>query len=107
MSEAFKSRSVSQLGELSPQTGKHMAIISTGIGSKETAAIDIGVEGSVMSQTFIMPEGSTSLSFSYDFVSEEPLEYVGTEFNDSFAVRLRCGDEDISNKTYESINTST
>ena len=41
-----------------------------------------------MSQMVKIPEDKTSLVFSYDFVSEEPSEFVGTIYNDTFAVQI-------------------
>jgi len=92
-------RIISQLGPLSPQEGVYMNIISTGLGS-------INDSDSFVEQTFCIPAGVTTLSFDYNVVSEEPMEFVGTEFDDQFEATLTTssGTTTIAN---ESINTSS
>ena len=101
-------RSITQLGEVKPQgfPNFRMAVLTTGIGAKSTATIGVGTEGSKMSQKFIVPNDVTTLSFDYNFISEEPMEYVGTKYNDSFGIQLHRGNSVVVEKIYESINTS-
>lgn len=82
-----------------------MAILTTGIGSAEEEYL-AGTEGSILSQTFRIPENATHLSFSYNVVSEEPLEYVGSQYNDTFAVKMRVGTNTYTFAT-EDVNSST
>lgn len=97
-------RVLTKLGELIPVHQKRMAILTTGIGSAEQAYLE-GTEGSVLSQAFKMPKNATTLTFSYDMVSEEPLEYVGTKYDDTFVVRLITANETIEIAT-NTINTA-
>ena len=101
-------RTITHLGTILPETSviSRMAIISSGIGSKSTATLDDGTEGSKMYQTFIVPSGASTLSFRYNFVSEEPMEYVGSVYNDAFVVQLIQDNQPFYNHMYESINTS-
>jgi hypothetical protein len=102
-------RVLSKLGNINTigEANERMAVITTGIGSRTTGYLERGTEGSVLSQQFIVPENALSLSFDYDFVSEEPLEYVGNMYNDSFELQLRYGTNVVFEKTYESINSSS
>lgn len=94
-------RAVTQLGPLSAPQGQEMAFISTGSSS------------SSISQRFFVPANAQNLTFSYDVVSEEPMEYVGTEFDDQFDVLLNpvpTSSNPSPNQTtvaIETINTST
>ncbi len=98
-------RVLTKLGPLGPTDQKRMAILTTGIGSAEEKYLD-GTEGSVLTQTFKMPANAKTLTFSYDMVSEEPHEYVGSQYDDTFIVRLvtASGTYEITKK---SINTAT
>lgn len=80
-------RVINKLGSIVPYNNQKMAILTTGIGSAENDYL-AGTEGSVLSQAVKIPENTKSLAFSYDFVSEEPMEYVGSSFNDTFAVQI-------------------
>lgn len=75
------SRVINRLASLTPQDGKRMAIISTGLGSVNNSK-------SAIAQTICIAEGNLVLSFIYDFVSEEPLEYVGSRFDDNFTMTV-------------------
>ena len=97
-------RILSKLGSLIPQSNNKMAILTTGIGSAEDEYI-AGTEGSVLSQKFRIPENVTTLSFVYDVVSEEPYEYVGSSFNDTFIVKFNVN-SDTYIVAFEDINTS-
>lgn len=80
-------RILTKLGPVGPTDQARMAILTTGIGSAEEKYLD-GTEGSVLSQTFKMPPDAETLTFTYNMVSEEPHEYVGTQYDDTFVVRL-------------------
>lgn len=69
-------RAVTSLGPLSAFQGEDMAFISTASSS------------SSISQKFFVPANAKNLNFSYNLVSEEPSEYVGTMFDDQFDVLL-------------------
>lgn len=86
-SQVGDTRVINKLGDLVPHSNQRMAILTTGIGSAEKDYLS-GTEGSVLSQMVKIPEDKTSLVFSYDFVSEEPSEFVGTIYNDTFAVQI-------------------
>lgn len=96
--EAGDVRVIPYLGPLSPPEGVYMSIISTGLGS-------ILDSDSYIEQTFCIPAGATTLSFDYNVVSEEPMEWVGTQYDDQFQVSLvtQNGTTVIA---YESINSS-
>ena len=99
-------RIISKLGDLQPLDGSRMALLTTGIGSKEQAYLE-GTEGSILSQKFIVPQNATTLTFRYDVISEEPMEFVNSQFDDKFLVEIRdqSGDS-LDNRTVETINTS-
>ena len=80
-------RVVTKLGDILPIRGNNMSIITTGIGSLEDEYIKENDESSIYQQ-FYIPEGSNKLSFYYNVISEEPMEYVETEFDDYFYISL-------------------
>ncbi|MBR3553366.1 MAG: choice-of-anchor L domain-containing protein [Clostridia bacterium] len=80
-------RVIAKLGDLQPQSGSRMAIITTGIGSGESVYLE-GTEGSILQQSFKVDASNKKLSFRYDVVSEEPTEYVGTKYDDTFVAEL-------------------
>ena len=91
-------RVIPYLGPLSPLEGVYMSIISTGLGS-------IYDSDSYIEQTFCIPAGATTLSLDYNVVSEEPMEWVGTIYDDQFQASLVTQDG-TTVIAYESINTS-
>ena len=93
-------RVISKLAELKPQDGSYMSIISTGLGANNDA-------NSYIQQRFTVPSNITKLKFSYDVVSEEPMEYVGSSFDDKFEVHLIDEEGNDNLITEESINAST
>ena len=100
-------RIVNHLGPIDPAHGSKVAILTTGVGSGENAYISGGTEGSYLSQTFKIPECAETLSFYYDFVSEEPMEYVGSQYDDRFyATIYDVNDVEVLSAAYESVNTS-
>jgi hypothetical protein len=75
-----------ELDSLSPTEGLAMAGISTG-------GVFGGVAASQTSSTLTsgpisVPNGATTLTFNYDFISSEFDEYVGTKFDDNFTVSV-------------------
>lgn len=101
-------RTLTKLGSVKPygDESNRMAVITTGIGSQENIAFEGGTEGSKISQTFKVPEDASKIIFNYDFISEEPMEFVGGEFDDSFAIQVTRNGTTYYSHTYESINTS-
>ena len=83
-------RVVKKLGALLPSSNSNMAILTTGIGSAEEDYL-AGTEGSVLSQVVKIPANISALKFSYDFVSEEPMEFVGSKYDDTFVVQIVSG----------------
>ncbi len=67
---------INTLGPLLAPQGEEMAFISTASSS------------SSISQRFFVPANAKDLTFTYDLVSEEAMEYVRTRFNDQFDVLL-------------------
>jgi hypothetical protein len=91
-------RIISQLGYLDPTGGNYMGIISTGLGfTTQTGNI---------SQSFKVPANASKLSFKWNFLSEEFLEYIGSSFQDKFQLVLindETGEEVLMNKTIDII----
>ena len=77
-------RVIPQLGPITPQEGDYMAIISTGLGFTTSSG--------AIRQTFCIPEGTTTLTFKYNFLSEEFLEWCGSQYQDYFDVTLETPD---------------
>jgi hypothetical protein len=67
--------------QLLPREGKFMAIVSTGLGA-------VNESNSSITQTFTVPANAKSLTYKYNFVSEEPMEYVNTKYNDQFEISV-------------------
>jgi uncharacterized repeat protein (TIGR01451 family) len=89
----------SPVGFLSSTDGETFVIMSTGIaantpGSPEHfESTDFGSGGTAadtvyLTLRFLVPDGATTLSFDFRFMSEEYPEYVGTQFNDFFYAYL-------------------
>lgn len=92
-------RVINSLGPLQPPSAKYMAIVSTGLGSVNDSI-------SSLTQTFRVPTWAKTLTFKYNVVSEEPMEYVGTIFDDQATVDI-TGESGSTLLAAESINTST
>jgi hypothetical protein len=73
-------RILSQLGSTLPTGGSFTGIISTGLGYTTTS-------GSITQEACLV-DSVTTLSFNWNFFSEEFLEYCGSQFDDSFSVAL-------------------
>jgi hypothetical protein len=95
---AGDTRVINSLGPLQPPSGKYMAIVSTGLGSVSDSL-------SSLEQKFRIPVWATTITFRYNVVSEEPMEYVGSIFDDQATVEI-TGDAGTSSLAYESVNTS-
>lgn len=93
-------RVISKLGPLVPPHGNYMVIISTGLGS-------VNSSNSSIEQFITFPEGAKTLSFTYNVVSEEPMEWVGSMFDDKFEATFTTEDGQTIVLAKESINTST
>lgn len=99
-------RVLNKLAEFGPQHGTKIAILTTGIGSTENSYIQ-GTEGSVLIQSFRVLEGATSLSLSYNVISEEPSEYVGSQYDDKVVIEILDAEGNVVVQlAYESVNTS-
>lgn len=97
-------RILGMVGEVKAHQSR-MAFISTGIGASENAVLG-GTQGSSMKQKFYN-RNSTKVSFIYDFISEEPLEYVGSRYDDQLFVRITDANNQILyTEKLESINTA-
>lgn len=77
-------RVISHLVFIDPSQGSFMGIISTGLGFTTSS-------GSI-SQGICIPAGKTTLSFKYNFLSEEFMKYCGDVFQDYFEVSIDSGD---------------
>lgn len=74
-------RVITQLGYIAPKEGNFMGIISTGLG--------FTTQVGVLQQSFCIPEDSNmTLSFNWNFLSEEFMEYVGSQYQDYFKVSV-------------------
>lgn len=95
-------RVITGLSTAMPVDGNLLAIVSSGLGS-------ITDSDARLSQTFRIPSDATTLSFTYNVVSEEPLEFIGSAFDDQFEVRLFPDPEAPMSALLarETVNTST
>lgn len=90
-----------------PTNGNQMAMLSTGIGSSESIYF-ASKEGSSLSQVFSVSPDVSVLRFDYNLVSEEPMEFVGSKYDDCFEVRLVDKDTGVTHLILSSsINTAT
>lgn len=64
-----------------------MAVITTGLGARKTEYLGGGIEGTRLTQRIQVPEDAKYLRFDWNFISEEPMEFYGTNFNDQFIFR--------------------
>jgi hypothetical protein len=75
------SRIISSLGPLNPTEGSFMAIISTGLGAASGS-------NSMISQSICYGKTGGTLKFDYDLISEEPMEYLNSKYDDRMDVFL-------------------
>lgn len=90
----------SSLAGFSTEVSPAYLVLSNGVASDITGpdtsgsqGTDIGIEGPVndtviVTFSFTVPQGFSSLSFSFSFLSEEFPEFVGSPFNDFFSVTV-------------------
>jgi hypothetical protein len=81
-------RVISQLVFIDPTQGSFMGIISTGLGFTTSS-------GSI-SQGICIPAGKTTLSFKYNFLSEEFMKYCNSSYQDYFAVSIDSGNGSVT-----------
>ncbi len=75
---------VSSLGNIAPQQGAGMALMTTGTNAEDNKTSSLAL-------TLNVPEGASSLRFSYRFLSNEYPDYVDSEYNDLFDVIAYMG----------------
>jgi hypothetical protein len=92
-------RIITQLGPLTPPQGTYMSIISTGLGS----VVD---SQSRIYQKFLVPSDATRLKLRYNIISEEPMEFVGSSFDDKFEVAITVAGGSRQLLRSETVNTS-
>jgi len=82
-------RNLSKLSYLSPPGGQYMGIISTGLGFTTST-------GKIF-QSIRVEEDQSSITFKWNFLSEEFLEYINSSFQDFFKVTIidKDGNEDV------------
>ncbi len=92
--------SITELSSLLPVAGKRMAILSTGPSES-------GVETTLTKSISIQP-GVTELpiEFTYNFITEEYPEYIGSQFDDTLLISLTLPDGTVQNLITESVNDS-
>lgn len=73
-------RVIGRLGATLAVGGKFMGIISTGLGYTDQTG--------ELSQSFCIPNGAESMSFSWRFYSEEFTDFCGSEYQDTFEAQL-------------------
>lgn len=74
-------RIITSLGPIAPTEGSYMSIISTGLGS-------VTDSNSSFLQDICMGTTGTTLMFDYNLVSEEPMEYLNSKYDDKLQVYL-------------------
>lgn len=83
-------------GIIKPTQGKNMGLVSTGLGFTESLG--------EISQTFYLPNNSSTLNFDWNYLSDEFLRYIGSSYDDPFTVSLSSGN--MSDEVlYLSVNT--
>ncbi|MBI2062061.1 MAG: hypothetical protein HYT87_20300 [Nitrospirae bacterium] len=75
---------ITKLGPLTAKDGSYMAYLSTGENAEDQSK-------STLEQPFCVPADKSKISFSYRLVSEEPLEFVNSEWRDTFEAALVVG----------------
>ncbi len=99
-------RLLTKLGEVMPNEGSQMTILTTGIGSGQSTYLN-STEGSSLYQA-VKLGNKLKLSFDYNIISEEPTEYVGSQYDDKFyAEILNAKGEVIKTVASETVNNST
>jgi hypothetical protein len=76
-------RVITRLGFLDPYEGSFMGIISTGLGFTETSG--------AIYQSFTVADTVNSITLNWNFLSEEFLEFIGSQFQDFFRISITDG----------------
>ena len=74
-------RVITQLAGIMPTGGNFMGIISTGLGYTDAS-------GSI-AQSFLVPESVEELTINWNFISEEFMEWVGSQYQDYLQVIIK------------------
>jgi hypothetical protein len=77
-------RVISRLGTVNPSQGSFMGIISTGLGYTTSS-------GSI-SQCFTVQNNQSSMKLKWNFLSEEFLEFIHSQYQDYFKIILKKQD---------------
>jgi hypothetical protein len=92
-------RVLNKLSQVRPTEGNMMGMISTGVGNT--------MNGGGIYQIISVPENAKSLYFDWNFLSAEFLEYIGSEFDDPFEIKINCitslDDSTVFNRTVNSL----
>lgn len=88
---AGDARIIPSLGASTPTDGSYMAVISTGLGFTTATG--------TLSQKVCLADDAATISFDWNFFSEEFLEWVGSQYQDSFTVSLAEVDNPANNVT--------
>ena len=82
-----------------------MVFLSTGIGSQPGIGFS-ETQGSTLSQK-IYNNNNQTLEFTYNFISEEPMEYLGSKYDDKLEIQILDENNQILyNNILESVNKS-
>ncbi|NOZ02784.1 MAG: hypothetical protein GXP54_12975 [Deltaproteobacteria bacterium] len=96
-------RVLSALGDVSAQEGAYMGVITTGLGTYGSELTE-----SVLQQTMCIPAKSKTITFKYDFITEEAMCYVGDIYNDTFKAEILDKDGVVqATAVTESVNGSS
>jgi hypothetical protein len=73
-------RVITQLGQFGPVEGSFLGVVSTGLG--------FATQSGAIEQEICLPAGAKELEFSWNFSSEEFVEWCGSVFQDTFRVEV-------------------
>ncbi|MBS1519004.1 MAG: choice-of-anchor L domain-containing protein [Bacteroidetes bacterium] len=91
-------RVISRLGSVNPTQGSFMGIISTGLGYTTSSGL--------ISQCFTVQNNQSTIKLRWNFLSEEFLEYINSQYQDYFRIKIikQDGSEvTLLNKTIDNI----
>jgi len=83
-SKAGDGRVITRLGSVNPTQGTFMGIISTGLGYT--------VSSGSISQCVKVPMNVSNLKLKWNFLSEEFLEYIGSQYQDYYEIKIKKQD---------------
>ncbi len=97
------------LGDVSPRGGNYMGVISTGLGTYTGEGYSSGGVESALYQSMCIPAGVDTITFEYDFITEEAMCWVGSAYDDTFTATLRSPDDSsvLATAVTETVNSST